>query len=122
MIQNYKKAWQNAMDLKGRASRSEYWYFILANILIVITLGFLEGFFGTLLGIWDPQSLNGSILANLYMFGTLIPSATVAIRRGHDSGKALGYMLIPFYNIYLAIKKGTDGPNKYGPDPLAIPE
>ena len=122
MIDNYKKAWRQATDMKGRASRSEYWYFILANILIALGLGFFEGFFGTLLGILDPQSVDGSLLANLYMFATLIPSATVAIRRGHDSGKALGFMFIPFYNIYLAIKKGTAGPNQYGPDPLAIPE
>ena len=48
------------------------------------------------------------------------------IRRWHDLGKS-GWlsllMLVPLFNffvlIFLWVKKGTDGPNTYGDDPLA---
>jgi uncharacterized membrane protein YhaH (DUF805 family) len=46
-------------------------------------------------------------------------------KRFHDLDKSALYifgMLVPFYNIYLAIillfVKGTTGPNRFGPDPL----
>jgi len=35
----------------------------------------------------------------------------------HDVGKSGWYMLIPFYNLYLAILEGDKGPNEYGADP-----
>ena len=48
------------------------------------------------------------------------------IRRWHDLGKSGWFsllMLIPLLNflvlIFLWVKKGTDGPNAYGDDPLA---
>ena len=45
------------------------------------------------------------------------------IRRWHDLGKLSLLMLIPLFNFFVLIflwaKKGTDGPNTYGDDPLA---
>lgn len=47
-------------------------------------------------------------------------------KRFHDLDKSAWYilgMMVPLFNIYLAIillfKKGTTGPNRFGPDPLA---
>ncbi|MCT4605328.1 MAG: DUF805 domain-containing protein [Marinisporobacter sp.] len=49
------------------------------------------------------------------------------IKRLHDIERSAWHLLlnfIPIYNIYLTIlllfKKGTDGPNKYGEDPLGV--
>jgi uncharacterized membrane protein YhaH (DUF805 family) len=49
------------------------------------------------------------------------------IRRLHDlnrSGRQYGLLMVPIYNIYLALilwfKRGTRGPNRYGPDPLEV--
>ena len=51
---------------------------------------------------------------------------TLGIRRSHDLGKSgwyLLWMLVPFANLYVLIKlwcfRGTAGPNRFGPDPLA---
>lgn len=47
-------------------------------------------------------------------------------KRFHDLNRSALYifgMLVPLYNIYLGIillfQKGTTGPNRFGPDPLA---
>jgi len=49
------------------------------------------------------------------------------IRRLHDlnrSGRQYWLLMIPIYNIYLGLilffKRGTRGPNRYGPDPLSV--
>jgi uncharacterized membrane protein YhaH (DUF805 family) len=39
------------------------------------------------------------------------------VKRMHDIGKSGWNMLIPFYNIILALTPGTTGPNRYGQDP-----
>ena len=50
----------------------------------------------------------------------------LVIRRWHDLGKSGWFtllLLIPLVNlivaIYLWVKKGDEGPNQYGDDPLA---
>jgi uncharacterized membrane protein YhaH (DUF805 family) len=57
--------------------------------------------------------------------GQLICLVFVA-KRFHDLDRSALYilgMLVPFYNLYLGIillfQKGTTGPNRFGPDPLA---
>ncbi|NJL75178.1 MAG: DUF805 domain-containing protein [Saprospiraceae bacterium] len=57
-------------------------------------------------------------ISGLYSLGVLVPSLAVAVRRMHDVGKEWWYMLIPIYNLILALTKGEEGTNKYGPDPM----
>lgn len=98
-------------DFHGRARRKEYWYFSLFNILIVFCLALIEGFFGLF-----PDA-EESILGNIYYLTILLPSIAVGVRRMHDVGKSGWFILFPFYNLILACTDGTEGPNKYGPDP-----
>ena len=94
---------------EGRASRPEYWYFVLFNFLISLGLGFMDG----ILGFTEFQPLS-----TVYSLGVLIPSIAVAIRRMHDVGKSGWFILIPIYNLILALTKGDEGPNEYGSDPM----
>ena len=50
----------NYANFNGRASRQEYWMFVLFNFIIIIALGFIEG----LLGIFEYT--DESILATIY--------------------------------------------------------
>jgi len=57
--------------------------------------------------------------------GLTVIYAFQTIKRLHDldrPGSHYWLLLIPFFNIYLTLvlhfKKGTEGPNSYGPDPL----
>jgi len=59
---------------------------------------------------------NTSILTNIYHLAVIIPSIAVSVRRMHDVNKSGLYLLIPIYNLILAITDGTKGDNKYGPN------
>ena len=59
-------------------------------------------------------------LGNVYSLAVLLPTIGVTIRRMHDVGKSGWYMLIPFYNLYLACLDSDDGQNEYGANPKGI--
>ncbi|MCC5945694.1 MAG: DUF805 domain-containing protein [Bernardetiaceae bacterium] len=104
----YLKVLQNYANFKGRARRSEYWYFVLFSIIISVVLAIIEQFLGI-----------GDILSNLYSLAIFIPSLAVAVRRMHDVGKSGWFILIPIYNLILAVTDGVVGANEYGEDPKA---
>jgi len=85
------------VDGKGRASRSEFWYFALFALLVDLATG---GFAAIL---------------------TLLPSITVTVRRLHDIGKsawALLWILLPIIGwivlIVYAVRPGEPHANVYG--------
>ena len=98
-VDSVKSGFSKAFDAKGRATRSEYWYFILFNLLAST--------------IADNLSTSLGNVASVVLF---IPTLTVAIRRFHDVDKSGWFMLIPFYNLYLVLQPGTQGPNRFGGD------
>ena len=108
-------------DFKGRASRKEYWMFVLFNIVFSIAAFLLD----RLLGLTSLiQGGEFGILTILYPLAVLIPALAVTVRRLHDVGKS-GWMiligLIPLIgSIWLLVLYLTDsipGANRYGPNP-----
>jgi uncharacterized membrane protein YhaH (DUF805 family) len=95
----------------GRATRAEFWYFFLFNIIVSFALGFVSGFLEVTCG------LNKSVISNLYSLFIFLPSLGLGIRRVHDINKNGWFSIIPFYNLYLFAKKGDAGANKYGNAP-----
>jgi len=96
-------------DFKGRARRSEFWYFELFCVLISLLL-----------------SLVNEELATLVMLITFIPNIAVSVRRLHDIGRSGWWMLIvaiPIVGILLllfwATQEGHPEPNQYGVSPKA---
>ncbi|MEM9332864.1 MAG: DUF805 domain-containing protein [Pseudomonadota bacterium] len=77
----------------GRASRSEYWYFMLAGFLLLL----VAGLFGSMIG--DPlqTNINFVLLAtHLFLF---IPSLSVEARRLHDIGRSAWWILLIFVPV-----------------------
>ena len=103
----YLKALQNYANFDGRATRSEYWYFVLFNFLIAFGVGFITAIIGL------------PALSTLYTLGLLVPGYAAAIRRIHDTGKSGWFVLVPIYNFVLLVSKGQDAENKFGPVPTA---
>ena len=89
----------------GRARRKEYWMFVLINVLISAALGFVGGLIGL------------SIIGSIYSLAVLVPSIAVGVRRMHDTDHSGWFLLIPFYNLYLAVTDGQRSENRFGSDP-----
>lgn len=117
--QHYLNVWRKYVVFDGRASRSEYWYFQLFNLLI----GFAIGFVGVLL-LGDKAT---STLSLLYSLAVLLPGLAVTVRRLHDTGRSGWWILIsliPFVGgiilLIFMILESDAGMNAYGPQPLPI--
>ena len=99
----------------GRASRPEYWWFVLFLILGSIVASILDGlFFGTgqitqevtVEGDTVDVLNEGGPVAALFGLATLIPSISAGWRRMHDTGRSglyLFYPLIVMIGIGLAL-------------------
>ncbi len=97
---------------KGRASKSEFWWFQLIWVIsyIVMIISNNEAIVFICLGI---------------IIFIAIPLISVGVRRLHDTNKSGFYYLlslIPFIGglilLFMMIADGTKGKNQYGPDPL----
>jgi uncharacterized membrane protein YhaH (DUF805 family) len=108
MINYWLDGWRNFGTFSGRARRSEYWYFILMNIIVQYGGGFLLG---------QISPAMGAMFALGYSLVALIPSIAVIVRRMHDTDHSGWFCLIPLYNLILACTDGTSGSNRYGNDP-----
>ena len=101
----YLKVVKNFNVFTGRARRSEYWYFVLVNWVVTIILGKVFGYLGL------------EFISTAYALAMIIPGISGGVRRMHDVGKSGWYLLIPVYNLILAVTEGEKGDNAYGPDP-----
>ena len=109
--------------LRGRAPRSEYWWFVVMQFVIlwVAVAGDLW-----LLDPSGPISLNPlSYFTGVWMLITVIPQFTCAIRRLHDSGRSGIYYLVTFvpfigwlWFLILMCLDSERGDNIYGPPPF----
>ncbi len=124
----YLKVLKNYAVFTGRATRSEYWYFALFNMIFAIVAMIIDKILGTnfkfdsLYG--GASSLPYGWVYVMYGLAVLIPGFAVMVRRLHDVGKS-GWMflvcLIPLAGaIWLLVLLCTDskpGENKWGPNP-----
>ncbi len=103
-------------DFNGRARRKEFWMynlFLMIGYFALYIIGIIFTMISPTIGV-----IIFGILGLAYL-GILIPSIAVYVRRMHDVGKSGWFILIPIYNLILAITEGNKGDNQYGPDPKA---
>lgn len=83
----------------GRASRPEYWWFVLFVLLGNIAAGILDNaLFGTGEVVVTDSSFeydSDGPIQGLFSLATLIPGLAAAWRRMHDSGRSGLYVLYP---------------------------
>jgi uncharacterized membrane protein YhaH (DUF805 family) len=89
----------------GRASRSEYWYFVLFTQITYWGIKIIGAVGGSTSLEWALLLINWALF--------LVPLFAVGTRRMHDVGKSGGFYLIPIYNIVLLAQASTSD-NVYG--------
>lgn len=77
-------------NFSGRASRLEYWNFILITAWIIASSGGI----GTFL--------------------IVIPLLAVGVRRLHDINRSGWWLLVPWASVFFQFKKSDEGANDYG--------
>ena len=104
----------------GRASRSEYWWYILALFIFAVCASFI--FLIIEHAPWGVTFV--SVFGGIVDLVLTITSTIAAIRRLHDIGKSgwnVCWSLIPLvgaiYVLYLLLQPSQQGPNKYGEQP-----
>jgi uncharacterized membrane protein YhaH (DUF805 family) len=123
----YLKVLSNYANFTGRARRSEFWFFVLFNIIFGIAAMIIDSVLGTTIEIGFGMALPYGYVYILYTLVVLIPGLAVAVRRLHDIGKS-GWMylivLIPIVGgIWLLILFCQDsqaGANKWGQNPKEV--
>ena len=98
IIEATKTCFRKYITTSGRASRSEYWWFILVIILVSLVAMVIDlVIFGA-----DPDGAGGPA-GIVWSLGTFIPSITAAIRRLHDTGKPWYYILVPILGVAIGM-------------------
>jgi uncharacterized membrane protein YhaH (DUF805 family) len=116
--QAIKSGFFNYVTFRGRAIRSEYWYWVLFTVLGGLATEMLDA------GIFSSDIPTASPLNGVFNLLTFLPSLALSVRRLHDIDRTGWWVLIAFTVIgiflllYWACKKGTPGPNRFGPDPF----
>lgn len=110
----FGKALCQYASFRGRASRREFWSFVLVNYLIWNILLYV---FVDLEGVRET-SWGDLFVFVFYPLAMLLPLISVWCRRIHDVGHPAYYFIIPLYNIFLLFVAGERGYNRFGMDPL----
>jgi uncharacterized membrane protein YhaH (DUF805 family) len=100
---------------RGRARRSEFWYFQLFIIVTIVTAAILDQ-------LWQTP-----VLTVIAWLGLILPSLAVTIRRLHDTDRSGGWFWISFVPLVggfillvFMLLDGTPEANRHGPSPKLV--
>jgi uncharacterized membrane protein YhaH (DUF805 family) len=110
-----QSGFRNYVNFRGRASRSEYWYWVLFAVI---------GGLVTIIADAVIFGADGSpVLNTLFNLALLLPCFAVAVRRLHDTDRTGWWLLIGLSGIGLIllivwfVLRSDTGANRFGPNP-----
>lgn len=115
LLQAVQACFVRYFDFQGRSSRSEYWWFVLFNLLLNVATAIFDL---VVLGVSSDGFLPANTAATIITF---IPGVAVSVRRLHDIGRSGWWIFLAFTVvgiiplIYWACQPGTPEANDYGP-------
>ena len=108
-IESIQSCYKKFFDFSGRASKSEYWWFQLYQLIIyVLSLIFQSDL---------------ALLFSILVIANLLPLYACGVWRFYDSDKSVWFILlslIPIIGLYvfvLLIQDGSKGKNRFGAKP-----
>ena len=115
--QAISSGFNNYVNFAGRAARSEFWYWALFAALASLA--------GELIDLALFTSSTFTPVQTLVGLALFLPGLAVSVRRLHDLDRTGWWLLLIFTVIGIIVllvwdcMRGTVGPNRFGPDPLA---
>ena len=107
-------------EFDGRATRPEFWWYVLFYVLVQRAGGVLDAAL-------FPNAVYG-VLGNIAALALLLPTVAVTTRRLHDIDRSGWWQLVGlipvvgvFVLIWLCAQRGTEGPNRFGAPPASAP-
>jgi len=128
----YLSVLKNYANFNGRARRSEYWFFVLFNVIFSIGALLIDYLLGTR---FDYDQVYGESYIHIHLgyinifygLAMFIPGLAVLVRRLHDVGKSGWFAFIcliplvgPIWILVLLFTDSKPGVNQYGPNPKGI--
>jgi uncharacterized membrane protein YhaH (DUF805 family) len=95
-----KRFFKKYATFSGRASRSEYWWWTLFNVIISVVLNILSLALGGMgVGQFGTESLPAgaaaiNVVGGLWAIATFIPTLALAWRRLHDTSRSGAWYLL----------------------------
>ncbi|MBM5827697.1 MAG: DUF805 domain-containing protein [Cyanobacteria bacterium M_surface_7_m2_040] len=86
LIEAYSSAWSRSFAYEGRSNRGDYWWFVLANLIVSVVIGLIS-----------------NQLQSLYAVASLVPGIPLVVRRLRDIGKPWPWIFIGLIPIVGAI-------------------
>lgn len=97
-----KRPLERYADFSGRAPRAEYWWFVLAVVIVFILLTVVESILGInrmVFGVYGPLTV-------LLWLAIIVPSIAVGVRRLHDTNRSGWWLLLPIVPYVIAMALG----------------
>ncbi len=119
-----KSAFARFADFATRSSRSEYWWFMLFYFLVGLVVSII-GFTIESSVFGQGMEMTSGIIDLLVFLVFIVPTISVTARRLHDIGRSGWWQLmalIPLLGalilLFWVVKRGEDGDNRFGANPL----
>ena len=108
-MEYYIDAFRNYVNFKGRATRKQYWMFVLFNCIAVIALWLIACVVPAL-----------AFLVSIYNLGVLLPGLAIGARRLHDTDRSAWWLLLnllpivgPIVLLVFSVLPSTPGSNRF---------
>ena len=112
-VDSVKSGFKNYFNFKGKATRAEFWYWVLFTVLLSLVLSTIESV------IWRPAATSGdwmqdlaslsetqTPLSNIANLLLLIPNLSVMARRFHDAGFSAKWLFVSVVPVLYAVFAG----------------
>jgi uncharacterized membrane protein YhaH (DUF805 family) len=112
--------------MEGRINRKPFWLGIVVIVVISLIASVLDMILGMPRIGASAMSAGSGVISTIVSLVLIYPSIALSAKRWHDRGKSAWWILINIIPVIgwiwslveTGFLRGTDGPNRFGPDPL----
>ena len=117
-VEAIQSGFNKYVGFTGRAARSEFWYWALFVFIVNLIAKFIDSAMGA-------DMTHVGLVGGIVGLALFLPGLAMTIRRLHDRDKSGWWVLLVLIPLIGAIilliwfiMRGTQGPNRFGEDPV----